>query len=117
MGLLPVMRGAFDLLGSGKPARLLKVRENEQAILQNLQLLTAKPVLYVCNVDEKSASSSNHYSNTVTELAESENACSVVICEGLEADLSQLNNVEKTEYLLDLGIQKNRAGSNDKCRL
>ena len=106
MGLLPVMRGAFDLLGSGKPARLLKVRENEQAILQNLQLPTAKPVLYVCNVDEKSASSSNHYSNTVTELAESENARSVVICEGLEADLSQLNNVEKTEYLLDLGIQK-----------
>ena len=63
-------------------------------------------MLYVCNVDEKSASSSNHYSNTVTELAESENARSVVICEGLEADLSQLNNVEKTEYLLDLGIQK-----------
>ena len=106
MDLLPVMRGAFDLLGSGMPARLLKVRENEQAFSQNLQLLTAKPVLYVCNVDEKSASSGNHYSNAVKELAESENARVVVICAGIEADLSQLNKVEKTEYLLDIGIQE-----------
>ena len=106
MDLLPVMRGAFDLLGSGKPARWLNVRENEQAIFRNLQLLTAKPVLYVCNVDEKSASSGNHYSNAVKELAESENARVVVICAGIEADLSQLNKVEKTEYLLDIGIQE-----------
>ena len=106
MDLLPVMRGAFDLLSSGKPARLLKVKENEQTIFRNLHLLTAKPVLYVCNVDEKSASAGNHYSNAVTKLAESENARAVVICAGIEADLSQLNNVEKTEYLLDIGIQE-----------
>ena len=63
-------------------------------------------MLYVCNVDEKSASSSNHYSNAVSELAESEKARAVVICAGIEADLSQLNNVERTEYLLDIGIQE-----------
>lgn len=100
------MKGAFDLLGSGKPARLLKLKENEQYVFRNLQLLTAKPVLYVCNVDEKSASSGNHYSEAVSELAESENARTVVICAGIEAELSQLDVVERTEYLLDIGIQE-----------
>ena len=104
--LLPVMKSAFDLLGSGKLARLLKVRENEHAVFRNLQLLTAKPVLHVCNVDEKSASSGNHYSNAVSELAESEKARAVVICARIEADLSQLNDVGRTEYLLDIGIQE-----------
>ena len=100
------MKGAFDLLGSGKPARLLKLKENEQYVFRNLQLLTATPVLYVCNGDEKSASSVNHYSEAVSELAESENARTVVICAGMEAELSQLDVVERTEYLLDIGIQE-----------
>ena len=104
--LLPVMKGAFDLLSNGKPARLLKLKENEQYVFRNLQLLTAKPVLYVCNVDEKSASSGNHYSKAVSEFAESENARTVVICAGIEAELSQLDVVERTEYLLDIGIQE-----------
>ena len=101
--LLPVLDKAFKVLGQGKPARVLDLRPDQESILHGLQLLTTKPVLYVCNVDEDSAADGNEYSKQVSELALSEGAGSVVICAEIEAELSQLEQSERDEYLKELG--------------
>ena len=104
--LLPIISKVFEVLEQGKPARILQWRNDEQHIFQGLQLLTAKPVLYVCNVDEESAATGNEYSKQVSELALSEGADSVVICAEIEAELSQLDQDERHEYINELGIKE-----------
>ena len=88
--MLPIVENLLTLLGEGKPARYLKVKDDQIRTLRGLQLLTSKPVLYVCNVDEASASSGNDYSNAIDELAQSEEAVSIVISAEIESELSQL---------------------------
>ena len=100
------MSKVFEVLDQGKPARILQWRNDEEHIFQGLQLLTAKPVLYVCNVDEESAATGNEYSKQVSELALSEGADSVVICAEIEAELSQLDQDERHEYINELGIKE-----------
>ena len=103
---VPVMQAALDLLRDGKPARQLSLSPEETEILDALNLLTSKPVLYVCNVDEASAGTGNGFSAKVEERAKAEGAGSVVISAAIEAEIAQLEPAEQKEYLETLGLEE-----------
>ena len=104
---LKLMERALDLLRDGKPARLLERSEAEEKAFGELQLLTAKPVLYVCNVDEESAATGNAFSKQVEERAKAEGAECVVICAAIEAEIAQLDDrEERAAFLADLGLEE-----------
>jgi GTP-binding protein YchF len=96
----------LPLLREGKPARLAQITEEEEAAFKGLQLLTAKPVLYVCNVDEASAATGNAFSAKVAERAKAEGAGCVVISAKIESELAELPPDERAAYLADLGLQE-----------
>ncbi|MFL2665017.1 MAG: redox-regulated ATPase YchF [Dehalococcoidia bacterium] len=104
--ILLIMNGVHELLKKGKPARLLKVSEAEKPKLKNLQLLTSKPVLYVCNVSDEDATKGNKYSRLVEDIANKENALSIIISAKIESEISQLNDEDKDEYLIALGLEQ-----------
>jgi len=104
--LLPIMEGALALLADGKPARLLDVSAEDRDAFQGLTLMTAKPVLYVCNVDEASAASGNGFSARVEEMAKRQGARAVVISAAIEAEVAQLPDAEQTEFLETLGLHE-----------
>ncbi len=101
---LRVVNAALAVLNEGKPARLAKIDPEDRARFKQLQLLTAKPVLYVANVDEASAATGNDYSRRVEERAEQEGAVAVVISAKIEAELAQLPPEERQDYLDSLGL-------------
>jgi GTP-binding protein YchF len=98
------MSKALDLLRAGKPARLADLTPEEREPYRNLNLLTEKPVLYVCNVDEGSAGTGNAASERVAEMAAAQGAGSVVISAKIEEELAQLSAEEREEYLASLGL-------------
>ena len=104
--LLPVMEGALALLKDGKPARLLAVDKEDQKAFEMLNLLTSKPVLYVCNVDEESAATGNAFSAKVEEMAKAQGAESVIISAAIEAEIAQLSDDEQTEFMETLGLEE-----------
>lgn len=94
-------------LEQGKSIRSIEATEAEQELIDELFLLTSKPVLYVCNVDEDSAAEGNAYVDQVRELAKEENAEVLAICAGLEADIAQLDTYEeRMEFLSDVGLKE-----------
>jgi len=97
---------ALELLREGKPARKAEISAKDEAMWRSLQLLTAKPILYVCNVDEASAATGNAFSKIVEERAAAEGAVSVVISAKIESELSGLDDEERAEYLADLGLEE-----------
>ena len=102
--ILPILEDAYHLLQQGKPARILSLKDNEKTIFTSLQLLSAKPILYVCNVDEQSASAGNKHSEKISKLADIENAKTIVISAKIESELSQLEDNDRSEYLSGIGI-------------
>ncbi len=94
------------VLAEGRPARVADVTEEEMPGFRMLQLLTAKPVLYVCNVDEASAATGNALSRDVEAHAAKEGAGAVVISAKIEAELAQLDDEEQDEYLAELGLEE-----------
>ena len=104
---LDVAETALAALREGRPARDLLVGHERQAELEALQLLSAKPVLYIANVDEASAASGNAESDRVAEYAERRGAGAVVISAAIEAELAQLADAEeKREFLAALGLDE-----------
>ncbi len=99
-----VIRKILPLLQDGRPARLVDLTDEEKPAFQALQLLTAKPVLYVCNVDEETAASGNELTKAVEEIAAQEGAGVIVISAKIEAELVQLSDEERQDYLADLGL-------------
>ena len=99
-----VIAKAIAALSDGKPARTVQRTEEEEPVFKALQLLTAKPVLYVANVDEASAATGNAYSKRVEELALEEGAVAVVISARIESELAQLPADERQEFLASLGL-------------
>jgi len=98
---------AIELLQDGKPARLAQIDEDDQKAWKMLQLLTAKKVLYVANVDEDSAASGNGYSQKVLDHAASEGAEAVVISARIESEIAILEDAEeRTEYLDAIGLEE-----------
>ncbi|MGH6980634.1 MAG: DUF933 domain-containing protein, partial [Stellaceae bacterium] len=103
---LALMGRAQALLAAGRPARVLDVAPEERQMFRELQLLSAKPVLYVANVDEASAATGNDLSARVAAYAQERGADSVVISAAIEAELAQLPDADKKEYLASLGLDE-----------
>jgi GTP-binding protein YchF len=101
---LVLLERILPLLREGKPARLAEVSEDERPLFRTLGLLTSKPVLYVCNVDEASAATGNAYSKAVEARANKEEAGCIVISAKIEAELAELDADERKAYLADLGL-------------
>ena len=101
-----LMDAAIALLSAGKPARLVEVPKGEEAIFKALNLLTAKPVLYVANVDEASAATGNGHSAAIEKLATAEGAGFVVISAAIEAEIAQLPETEQNEFLATIGLNE-----------
>ena len=102
-----VLGQALELLKASKPARLTRPRDaEEEKALKRAQLLTAKPVLYVCNVDEADAATGNTLSDRVAEKAKAEGAGSVVISAAIEAEIATLPEDERAAFLADLGLEE-----------
>ncbi|GAO39396.1 putative GTPase [Sphingomonas changbaiensis NBRC 104936] len=100
-----VLGQALELLREGKPARLTQPKdEEERRHFDQAQLLTSKPVLYVCNVDEGDASEGNALSARVFEKAKAEGAEAVVVSAAIEAEIATLDPEERQAFLADLGL-------------
>ena len=96
---------ALELLRAGKPARLARLSAEEDRLWRQMQLLTAKPVLYVCNVDE-ACIGGNALTEKVVERAKAEGAGCVVISAKIEAELAGLEPEERAYYLQHLGLKE-----------
>jgi GTP-binding protein YchF len=104
--MLDLTNRALALLRDGKPARLVDVKPEEEKMFRSLGLLTSKPVLYVCNVDEASAATGNEFSKRVEARASAEGAGVVVISAQIEAEIAVLPPAERTEYLEAIGLKE-----------
>ena len=93
-------------LEAGRPARTLMVAEDDARTWRLLQLLTAKPVLFVCNVEEAAAASGNGQSARVAEMARQQGAASVVISARIEEEISQLAQDEAVMFLEEMGLHE-----------
>ncbi len=91
-------------LNEGKPARFADIEAKDKEAFRALNLLTSKPVLYVCNVDEGSAADGNDFSKVVVEHAAKEGAVAVIISAQIEEEVAQLPGDERAEFLADLGL-------------
>ena len=106
--LAAIMGPLVEALKDGKPARTVVFDNKEDAkIAKSLQLLTYKPVLYVCNVDEESTADGNALSEKVRRKAEAEGAAHVVVSAAIESEIAQLStDEEKAEFLETIGLEE-----------
>ena len=104
--LVGIMEKALAMLRDGKPARMAKMEPDEVAAFRGLQLLTSKPVVYVCNVDEASAATGNAFSKKVEEAAKKEGAVSVIISAKIESEFAGLAPEDRDAFLAEMGIKE-----------
>jgi GTP-binding protein YchF len=104
--LFAIMMKALVLLREGKPARLADLTPEQREPYRQLGLLTQKPVLYVCNVDEESAAAGNAASARVMAMARQQGAGVVVISARIEEEVAQLGAAERADFLADLGVEE-----------
>ena len=98
-----IMEPLIAALTAGRPARTA-IPVGEEEAVRRLQLITSKPVLYVCNVEEASAANGNAFSEKVAARAKAENAAYVVVSAAIEAEVSQLAESDRVEFLEGLGL-------------
>jgi ribosome-binding ATPase len=103
---LDLVNRALKLLTDGKPARLVERSKEEEKAFQGLQLLTAKPVLYVCNVEEASADKGNAFSEKVFARAKEENAVAVVVSAKIESEIAVMPEEDRAEFLEAVGLSE-----------
>ncbi len=103
---LRLVRLALAQLEAGKPARTADVAKEDEKAWRMLQLLTSKPALYVCNVDEGSAAEGNDLSATVDARAKADGAISVVISARIESEIALLDEGERGEFLETVGLSE-----------
>ncbi len=101
-----LMKQALAALESGKPARSVEVAAEDEKAWRMLQLLTSKPVLFVCNVEESSAASGNSLSAKVAEMAARQGAASVVISAKIEEELAQMDAGDAAMFLEEMGLHE-----------
>ncbi len=105
--MLSLVERAKALLEDGRAARTMEVSKDEEPLFRQMQLLTAKPIMYVCNVDEDSAATGNALTEKVAARAAEENAACVVVSAAIEAEVAQLDDpAEKREFLESLGLER-----------
>lgn len=98
-----LMQKILKALEAGTPARALEYEDDEYKMLHGLQLLTTKPVLYVCNVSED-LEQSKSLIEQVQKFAEAENNQTITVCSSLEAEIAELEDSEKSEFLESIGM-------------
>ncbi len=103
---LDLVQRALKLLREGTPARMVERKPEEEKLFQMLGLMTAKPVLYVCNVEEAAAATGNAYSAKVEARAREEGAVAVVISAKIESEIAVLSKEERVEYLAAVGLKE-----------
>jgi GTP-binding protein YchF len=104
--MLELMEKLYKGLSEGHPARAVPgLTDDEAGTLPSMQLLTSKPVLYVCNVDEASAATGNTLTDRVKEKAAAEKAAVVIVSAAIESEIISLDADEKKEFLADLGLE------------
>ncbi|APW72467.1 MULTISPECIES: redox-regulated ATPase YchF, partial [Sphingopyxis] len=102
-----VLGQALDLLRAGKPARLTEPKDpEEERILRQAQLLTTKPVLYVCNVEEANAATGNAHSDAVFARAKAEGAQAVLVSAAIESELVGMEAGERMLFLEEMGLHE-----------
>ncbi|TFL16483.1 redox-regulated ATPase YchF [Jannaschia formosa] len=101
-----LLKDALAVLEQGRPARTVAVDAEDARAWSMLQLLTAKPILYVCNVDEGSAATGNAHSEAVAAMAEAQGAAHVVISARIEEEIAQLREEEAAEFLAEMGLKE-----------
>lgn len=105
--LADVMEPLVEALKEGRPARTVEFDKDRDKVAKGLQLLTYKPVMYVCNVDEASAAEGNAFTEQVRAKAEAEGAGHVVVSAAIEAEIAQLGSEdEKKEFLETIGLEE-----------
>ena len=104
---LVVLQKVEETLLKGVSIRAINFNEKEQEFVTSLQFITAKPVLYVCNVDENSAVTGNAYVDKVNEAVKDDNAEVIVLAVGTEADITELEDYEERQlFLEDMGLEE-----------
>ncbi len=102
---LDILNKVNDFLGKGKSARAMELTDEEAEFVKSLDLLSYKPVIYVANVSEEDAAAEdNEYIAQVRKIADEEGSDVVVVCAGIEAEISELDDEEKAMFLEELGI-------------
>ncbi len=101
---LDLIYRSIKVLEEDRPARFVERTEDEEKAFKELQLLTSKPVLYVCNVNEDGAANGNELTKQVEQYASEQEAAMVVISAEIESQLAQLETEEQLEYLSELGL-------------
>ena len=101
-----LLKAAQVALENGKPARTVQISDDDRKAWNMLQLLTAKPVLFVCNVAEDEAANGNAYSDAVAKMAEAQGAGHVVISARIEEEISQLPAEEQEMFLSEMGLDE-----------
>lgn len=103
--LLSILDQYSEVLEQGKSARVVQLSEEDEALVRDLNLLTNKPVLYVCNVDEASVTEGNEFVDQMRGIAKEENAELMILSAKLEADISELEEQEERDmFLEDAGL-------------
>jgi ribosome-binding ATPase len=102
----PLVKKALDALRDGRPARGVPLTADERPVFQRLQLITAKPMMYVLNVNEASAATGNAHSAKALAYAEERGMLAVVISAAIEAEVAQLPAEEQAEFLTSLGLSE-----------
>ncbi|MBM4202883.1 MAG: redox-regulated ATPase YchF [Gammaproteobacteria bacterium] len=103
--LVTLLERVQDILERGQPVRALKLEDNERLMLRELHLITAKPVMYIANVAEDGFEN-NPLLDTVQAIADAEGAVVVPICNKIEAEVSELDDAERQDFLDALGIEE-----------
>lgn len=102
---LDILNKVNDFLGEGRSARAMELTDEEAEFVRGLDLLSYKPVIYVANVSEEDAAAEdNEYIAQVRKIADDEGSDVVVVCAGIEAEISELDDDEKAMFLDELGI-------------
>ncbi len=101
-----LLAAAQEMLEDGKPARLVAVAPEDAKLWKQLQLLTTKPVLYVCNVAEEDAAKGNAFSDKVAEMAAAQGNAHVIISARIEEEISQLDDEEAAMFLEEMGLEE-----------
>jgi GTP-binding protein YchF len=105
VALRDLLRKVKEQLDQGLPVRALELDEKERQLIRDLQLLTAKPVMYIANVDEGGFENNPHL-DAVVALAAKENSIVVPICAAIEAEIALLDEADRADFLADLGLEE-----------
>ena len=103
---LDLMKKLSRFLSDGIPIRLVDLTDEEIKKIKTFNLLTSKPVLYACNVNEDDASNGNDFTKKIFDKAKTENCDSIIISGSIESEIAMLDENEKKEFLKDLNLEE-----------